>query len=65
LAVSDDVRERVLELLDEPGSRTRGSLIAEMDDVESTEVARALGQLLVDDEIEEHPDIDGAYRRQR
>lgn len=63
--MSDDVRERVLELLDEPGSRTRHSLIAELDGVDSAEVARALGQLLVDGEIEEHPDIDGAYRRQR
>jgi len=56
-------QEKIIELLDEPGSRTKESLVAELDgEVDSTEVTRALGELLVSGEVEEHPEIAGAYR---
>ena len=58
-----EAQNHVLELLDEPGSRTKESLVDNLEDeFEPTEVTRALGNLLVEDEIEKHPEIDGAYR---
>lgn len=55
--------ERVRELLDAPGTRTRDSLIRELEgEVEPTAVTRALGKLVVAGEVEEHPEIEDAYR---
>lgn len=53
-----DARDRVLALLDEPGSRTKASLQDQLtDEFEPTEVTRALGKLLHAGEIEEHPEV--------
>lgn len=58
-----DARDRVRDLLDEPGSRTKASLQEQLaDEFEPTEVTRALGKLLHAGKVEEHPEIDGAYR---
>lgn len=58
-----DVEERILELLAGPGTRTKDSLVSELEEeVEPTEVTRTLGNLVVEGEVEEHPEIDGAYR---
>lgn len=58
-----DAQERIVELLDESGSRTKESLVSELEDeYKRTEVTRALGKLLVDRKIEEHPEINDAYR---
>lgn len=59
--MTDDLQRRVLEHLEEPGSRTKDSLLEELDAVDSAELTRALGQLILDGEIQEHPDIEGAY----
>lgn len=56
-----DLRDRVVGLLSEPGTRTKESLADELD-AEPTELTRTLGNLLVEGTVEEHPEIDGAYR---
>lgn len=59
----NDVEECILELLAGPGTRTKASLVSELEgEVEQIEVTRALGNLVVEGEVEEHPEIDGAYR---
>ena len=59
----DNARDRVLELLDEPGSRSKQSLIEELEgEVEPVEVTRSLGELIVENVVEEHPKIGGVYR---
>jgi len=47
--------------LEEGGSATRATL-ADVIDAEDTEVTRSLGKLVTRGEVEEHPEIDGAFR---
>ncbi|SHG77857.1 hypothetical protein [Halobaculum gomorrense] len=56
------VRDAIIENLEQPGSRTKERLVdALADEYDEVHVKHALGDLLVEGVVEEHPGIDGAY----
>ncbi|MFD1601028.1 hypothetical protein [Halobellus rarus] len=59
--MSDDIEEAIRVYLRDGGSATRQTLTDEID-ANSTEVSRTLGQLVTRGELEEHPEIEGAFR---
>lgn len=57
----DELRERIIRALEEPGTRTVDSLVDEFD-ADRTDVVRELGKLVAEGTAEEHEGIDNAYR---
>lgn len=59
------IQETILEVLDEPGSRTTDELLEQVADeagIDNSTAKHHLGMLLVDEVVEKHPDFDGTYR---
>lgn len=59
--MTEPVKQQVLELLAEPRSRMKQSIAEELTDVDESEGARALGELVVAGEVKRHPEIEGAF----
>lgn len=59
--MGDDVQEAITEYLEGGGSATKQTLAEEID-ADDVDVSRALGKLVTRGELEEHPEIDGAFR---
>ncbi|QZX98717.1 hypothetical protein [Halobaculum rubrum] len=56
------VHAAIVENLEQPGSRTKERLVdALADEFDEVDVKHALGDLLVEGTVEEHPEIEGAY----
>lgn len=58
----DDLRTAILETV-APGSMTKEAIVEQVDaDVPDVEVKSELASLVVDGDLEEHPEIEGVYR---
>lgn len=59
---SEDPHDAILELL-EPGSKSKDQIVTELgDDFSESEVKHALGDLMMDNVVEEHPGIENHWR---
>jgi hypothetical protein len=57
-----DLRQDILETID-PGSMTKATIVDQLtEDYSEREIKSELADMLVDDSLEEHPEIDGVYR---
>jgi hypothetical protein len=59
--MSEKIKTEIKAYLEEGGSATRATL-ADVTDADDTGVTRSLGKLVSRGEIDEHPEIDGAFR---
>lgn len=58
---TEEIEKEIRSYLCDGGSATRQTLTEEID-ADDTEIARTLGKLVTRSVLEEHPEIDGAFR---
>lgn len=57
---ADEPHQAILGLIG-PGSKTKPAILRELDDYSERELKHALADLIYTGQVEEHPEINGAY----